>query len=157
MKFTFYILILSGVIIITPLFAQKNKVCPNCTFLIADKMNVFFVGVNNPISIPTTIPLEKLIVTATNGTLTPTQKYSFFFKPNGPGICEITVKEKGGSYSTFPFRCKILPVPNFYFLDSMGNSMLSDGFKISLQKINLIDKIIVKHSDFEFYIENTIT
>lgn len=89
-------------------FAQKMVIS-------LDKMNVFYLGLDNPISInATNCPCDRILIRATNGTLSGSGcKYNF--SPDHIGSANITVFEKGGgklkNLGTNRYRVKLVPLP----------------------------------------------
>jgi hypothetical protein len=77
----------------------------------ADKMNVLYVGVDNPITIGNSLEsFDNTVVTATNATITGSGSQRIV-RSNEVGEAKITVSPKGAKPSTFTFRVKSLPDP----------------------------------------------
>ncbi len=83
-----------------------------------EKMNVFYIGVDNPISIAADgLALKNLIIKSTNGEVTKDFSGNYIFRPKSIGPSEIILytkvngklKEVGRSH----FRSKHLPLPTF--------------------------------------------
>ncbi len=96
----------------TKLFAQKISIAN-------ERMNIFYVGLDNPISIAVDgFSTKNLTIKATNGKIEKDDYNSYLFRPKNVGPSEIIVyskingklKEIGRSQ----FRCKNLPLPTFH-------------------------------------------
>ena len=78
----------------------------------ADKMNVLYVGVDNPISISAAgVPSHEVKVRAQGLTLTPTANGRYTATATRPGAGSITVSGGGLEPTTFPYRIKRIPDP----------------------------------------------
>lgn len=94
----------------------------------ADQMNVFYVGVANPITVSASgISSNKLKVAVSNGRLESkgNGKYEVFVSNIG-GTATITLSGEGLPASSFPFRIKRIPSPVAYIANSMGGA-IGDG------------------------------
>lgn len=96
----------------------------------ATKMNVFYEGVVNPLSLSVPgVPADRVSATASNGTLTKVSTGSYTISPKAGRDCDITVSaEIGGktvSIGTYTFRVKKLPDPIAYLPN--GNSKFTGG------------------------------
>ena len=80
-----------------------------------DKMNVYYLGVENPVSISISGVNDRLNPSVTNGTISPSGN-GFIVKPNSLGICKVTVTTTiDGTQRTFQsgeFRVKRVPAPS---------------------------------------------
>ncbi|MCP4443459.1 MAG: hypothetical protein GY810_31535 [Aureispira sp.] len=91
-----------------------------------DKMNVFYLGVDNPISINTNIPKENIQVTSadTNLTISKTLKDRYFVRVRKPGFVSFHVTNSvTGIKYRFQFRAKRIPSPIVH----LGNYSSSFG------------------------------
>jgi gliding motility-associated protein GldM len=80
---------------------------PGGAAVMLDKMNVLYIGVDNPVTISSGTGWDKTTVTMSGGNLSgSTGKYNV--RVTSEGTASITVKTDKGS-STFPFRIKSLP------------------------------------------------
>ena len=100
---------------------------PGGAAVMLDKMNVFYIGVDNPITISSGSGWDKTHVTMTGGTLNQT---------NGKGIVKVTqignaeIKvEADGKVSSFPFRVKRIPDPIIKVGPSGGGKMQAIVFR----------------------------
>ncbi len=123
----------------------------------AEKMNVFYVGLENPVSISVPgVPFEKIKASMTNGTLTPKGKGKYIAKVSSPGQkAIITVSaDMGGKIAPMgknEFRCKRVPDP----IAMVGG--LKEGI-ISKEKLKAAGAIIpAMPPDFEFEMFFTVT
>ena len=77
----------------------------------ADKMNVFYLGVDNPVAIAVEgISDDKLTVSIDNGTIKRTGRGEYTARLDSTGIAHITV-EWDGKKRLMPFRVKPIPDP----------------------------------------------
>lgn len=113
-----------------------------------DKMNVFYIGVDNPVSVsaPGT-PKEKLKISVTNGTVTGANgAYNIQVKAAGKVTVTITGEgEKGKStvLGTSEFRCKRLPNPRAKFGGKTGGT-------VPKAQITSQNKVFASVDDFDF-------
>lgn len=108
----------------------------------ADRMNILYIGLINPISIITDgIPSEDLEVTMAGGSLEPTGAYKYLAKVNKPGTVTITVSTKKLKPVDFKFRVKRLANPTAKLSRSSGGVMSLGEFRaqggISVPFVNL--------------------
>ncbi len=77
----------------------------------ADKMNVFYLGVDNPVAVAVESVLnEKLKISTDNGVIIKTEKNDFIVRPERTGIGNIII-EWDGQKVLKPFRVKRIPDP----------------------------------------------
>jgi len=84
---------------------------PGGAAVMLDKMNVFYIGVDNPITISSGSGWDKTNVSITGGTITGTGS-NRVVTVTTPGTASITVTADGKS-SKFDFRVKVVPDPVF--------------------------------------------
>ena len=77
-----------------------------------DKMNVFYIGLDNPITVSSPTGLEKTSVTGKNCTVNGSGP-SRTVRVTTPGECSITVAPAGSAPLTLPYRIKRIPEPSF--------------------------------------------
>lgn len=79
----------------------------------ADKMNVFYIGVDNPVSISAAgVAAADLGVSITNGSISTVKPGNYTVRVTTQGDANITVKDKKGhSYGPYKFRVKRIPDP----------------------------------------------
>jgi gliding motility-associated protein GldM len=100
---------------------------PGGAAIMLDKMNVFYVGVPNPITISSGSGWDKTTVSMTGGTLSGSNGTRIVSVSN-PGAASITVTADGKS-SKFDFRIKTIPNPVGKVGPSGGGRMQSNIFK----------------------------
>lgn len=101
---------------ITKTFKQKYTVAPPNIVVSPDKMNVFYVGVENPVSVSVSgIPGDKVFPSITNGKIQKQRDGKYIVLPKRPGNSLVTVfaeiEGKRKNMGTSPFRVKGLPDP----------------------------------------------
>jgi len=78
----------------------------------ADKMNVFYVGVDNPFSISAAgIPSNEMQVSAEGVNIIKNSNGKYTAKPERPGWAKITVSGGGLKPTSFEYRVKPIPTP----------------------------------------------
>lgn len=138
----------------------------------ADMMNVFYAGIENPISVSVPgIPTQNINVSVSNGRLTRTSK-GWSVRPTKAGVdCKIAVSAKGEngkmqSIGSKPFRVKLLPPP-IAFIEytsngnpakykgsrpiSKGNLLSAKGIKAELDDADLDVRYQVLGFDLNFF------
>ena len=79
-----------------------------------DKMNVFYIGVDNPVTIAAAGISSNAIETSISGggtTLKKTSGTSYIVNATQQGPATITIKDKGTG-KTYPFQYRVKPIPN---------------------------------------------
>ena len=98
----------------------------------ATKMNVFYIGVDNPVSISAAgVPSAQLKVDASGAgiSLTPQGGGNFICKVTQQGECSITLSGGGLTNTSFKFRAKRIPTPVPALSDKKGGTMPNGTFK----------------------------
>lgn len=98
----------------------------------ADKMNVFYIGVDNPVSVSAAgVPTSELRVSASGAgiKLTPTGNAKYNVRVETPGEATITVSGGGLKASPFVFRVKKIPDPVAKLSGKTGGEIGSGEFK----------------------------
>jgi gliding motility-associated protein GldM len=85
---------------------------PSSAAISLDKMNVFYVGLDNPITIGSPTGMEKTGVSGNNCTINGSGPKRTV-KVSGTGECSITVSPQGSTPLTQTFRIKRIPEPMF--------------------------------------------
>ncbi|MEP7280233.1 MAG: gliding motility protein GldM [Bacteroidota bacterium] len=103
---------------------------PSGSSVFLEKMNVLYIGVDNPMTISAgSAGLEKMQVNiGGNGTITSVGNGRFIAKPSSPGTAKINVTVNGKT-TPFEMRVKRLPDPNAFVGQSKGGSTSSAAFK----------------------------
>ena len=117
---------------------------PSGASVFLQKMNVLYVGVENPLTISGgSVGSEKVSVSFSGGVpVVKTGGDNYTIKPKNPGVAEITVNANGKGYK-FPMRVKFLPPPTAFIGSKKGGN-------ISSAELKAIGAVIAKlDSDFE--------
>ncbi|HNM25892.1 MAG TPA: GldM family protein [Saprospiraceae bacterium] len=84
-------------------------------YISVDKMNVFYIGVENPISVSVPrVRSDSVSISIENGSFTKDGHGRYLVKVNNPGQVKVTVSASDGAYKanqTFHFRAKRIPDP----------------------------------------------
>jgi len=97
----------------------------------ADKMNVFYVGVENPLSLSAAgVPSTKIKVSATGASLTKVSNGKYIVKPEKIGSSTITVSGGGMDPAKFKYRVKRIPDPQILLGREKGGSMTAAEFRV---------------------------
>ncbi|MBC7851184.1 MAG: gliding motility protein GldM [Chitinophagaceae bacterium] len=115
---------------------------PSGVAVSADKMNVLYIGVENPLTITAGVGSEKVSASFSGGTLTKVGGPKWIAKPTTQGEHNINVIIEGKS-TPVKFRVKRLPDPFAYVGQKRGGSMPAADFKAMGGLIARLD------SDFE--------
>ena len=99
---------------------------PGGAAVMLDKMNVLYVGVDNPVTIGSPVGWDKTSVSMSGGSISGSGS-SRSVRVSAVGAASITVTADGKS-TTFPFRCKRIPNPIFKVGDGKAR-MASVAFK----------------------------
>ena len=100
---------------------------PGGAAIMLDKMNVFYIGVPNPITISSGSGWDKTTVSMTGGTMSGSNG-NRVVSVTGGTAATITVTADGKS-SKFDFRVKTIPDPKGMVGPSSGGRMLASAFK----------------------------
>jgi len=102
---------------------------PGGAAVMLDKMNVFYIGVPNPVTISSGTGWDKTHVSMAGGSLTPAgAPGKYIVKVNSVGKASITVNADGKA-STYDFRVKRIPDPIVKVGPSSGGRIQSVIFK----------------------------
>ena len=109
----------------------------------ADKMNVFYIGVDNPITISAAgVPSEQLQVRAEGATITGSGSQRKV-RVNRQGLSKIILSGGGLPTSTFEFRVKRIPNPEVTLAGKMDGAVRKAEFRVQ-------QGLIPKLKDFAF-------
>ena len=129
----------------------KYEVGERSVAVSADKMNVFYVGVENPVTISAAgIPSAEMLVSANGVTLNKVSNNQFMAKPDRPGEATITVSGGGLHPTTFKYRVKKIPTP----IPMMGRHKSG---RLKPNEFKAYDKIKAIHEYFDFDARCNIT
>jgi len=96
----------------------------------ADAVKVFYVGLDNPISVSGgNVGDEKVSVSMTNGSLTKTAAGKYIVRPGKAGTPAIVTVNADGHPSTFEFKVKDVPDPVAKVGANKGGRMRVNDFK----------------------------
>lgn len=111
----------------------------------ADKMNVLYIGVDNPLTISAGAGSEKVSAQFSAGTITKANGSSYIVKPNAGAYGEqtVTVFVDGKPMGKVGFRVKQLPNPTAFVGNLKAGSVPSSSFKA-------MGGLIAKLEDSEF-------
>lgn len=102
---------------------------PGGSAVMLDKMNVFYIGVDNPVTISSGTGWDKTKVSMTGGSISPAGgPGKFIVKVSAAGKATINVNADGKN-SAFEFRVKRIPDPVFMVGPSKGGRIQSVVFK----------------------------
>ncbi len=110
-----------------------------------DKMNVFYVGVDNPISISAAgVPSASLKIDAGGLPLTKKSNHQYTVKPTKPGRATIRISGEGLDVQKFDFRIRRIPTPSAKVGEKSGG-LISKG------ELQIYDRInpVLENFDFE--------
>lgn len=102
---------------------------PSGASIFLKKMNVMYVGVENPLTISGgSVGREKVRVSFPGGTIANEGGDNYVAKPSNAGMSKIVVNADGKAYE-FPIRMKLLPNPTGFVGASKGGRISSAAFK----------------------------
>lgn len=102
---------------------------PSGVAVMADKMNVLYIGVDNPLTITAGAGSEKVSAVSSNGAITKGSGSKYIAKPTTPGEANIDVRVEGKSAGKVMFRVKYLPNPTGMVGTFEGGQVPSAQFK----------------------------
>jgi gliding motility-associated protein GldM len=93
-------------------FATTYQVAPPSVSVSATKMNVFYIGVDNPVDIAAAgTPADQISASVGGGTIRRVSGSSFNVRVKRPGNTRVVVSANGRTLGSAPFRVKSLPSP----------------------------------------------
>ncbi|MBX7225227.1 MAG: gliding motility protein GldM [Chitinophagales bacterium] len=98
----------------------------------ADKMNVFYIGVDNPVTVSAAgVSASKVSASISSGSITGGGgKYNV--RVSSPGAANVTITANGKTMGTFPFRVKNIPDPKAKVGNKDGGAMGAGEMKVQL-------------------------
>ena len=111
--------------------------------VMADKMNVLYIGVDNPLTITAGAGAEKVSATFTGGSISKVGGAKYIAKPTNPGEHTITVLVEGKAAGKVTYRVKNLPLPAAYVGNLKAGAVPAATFKA-------MGGVIAKLEDSEF-------
>lgn len=110
---------------------EAYTVGASATSISADKMNVLYIGVQNPISITAAgVPAEKVAASITGGSIAKQAAGKFLVTCSQPGRANIVVSADGKNLSTKEFRVKFIPDPVLKVGMNKSGYMKASEFKV---------------------------
>lgn len=102
---------------------------PSGASVFLEKMNVMYIGVDNPITISGgSVGAEKVKVSFADGSINRSSGDRYLAKPSHPGLSKIVVNANGKNFE-FPMRLKYLPLPTGFVGTKKSGSLSSAEFK----------------------------
>lgn len=117
---------------------------PSGVAVMADKMNVLYVGVENPLTITAGAGSEKVSASVNNGTVSKAGGSKYIAKPKEPGTADVNVMVDGKSVGKVSFRVKYLP-------PATGMVGTFEGGQVSTAQFKAMGGVraILQNSEFE--------
>ena len=137
-------------------FRQSYEVAEPNLVISPTKMNVFYVGIPNPVSISVpSVPPNKIRASIQNGSIYKVRPGEYEVKPNDPDReCLVNVSAqmdgKRRSYGTKRFRVKELPTPTAQVAGKSGGEIREEI--LQAQSV-----VLAEMKDFLFDLEYTVT
>jgi gliding motility-associated protein GldM len=118
---------------ITKTFRRDYQIAKPNLVVSPTKMNVFYVGVDNPVSISIAgVPGDKISPSITNGTIRKQTDGEYIVNPKRPGNSLISVRAEidgvSKSMGVSPFRVKALPDPTIQVAGKKGGKIQRNVF-----------------------------
>ena len=115
----------------------------------AEKMNVFYIGVDNPIAVSAAgVSTNSLRVSMTNGDIKKVNDNNYNVTVSRPGEAIVTVTGDGGLSATKKFRVKQIPDPVPVL--ALGNENQKKGGQLPTGIIQSLGGIIAELKNFDF-------
>ena len=116
---------------------------PSGASVFLEKMNVMYVGVENPVLISGgSVGSEKVRVSFADGSITKGSGDRYIIKPSRVGMSKIVVNADGKNYE-FPMRLKLLPNPTGFVGTKKSGTVSAAEFKA-------MGAVIAKYEDTDF-------
>jgi gliding motility-associated protein GldM len=116
---------------------------PSGASIFLEKMNVMYIGVDNPLTISGgSTGSEKVKVSFNDGSISRVSGDRYVAKPNKPGMSKIVVNANGKNFE-FPMRLKYLPPPTAFVGAKKGGN-------IPAAELKAIGAVIARLEDSEF-------
>jgi gliding motility-associated protein GldM len=110
--------------------------------VMADKMNVLYIGVDNPLTITAGVGAERIGASFSGGTISRVNGNHWVAKPTSPGEHNVNVIIEGKS-TPVKFRVKYLPNPGSFVGTSKGGGISAAQFKA-------MGGVIAKYEETDF-------
>lgn len=116
---------------------------PSGVAVMADKMNVLYIGVENPLTITAGAGSEKVTATFSGGSISKVSGNKYIVRPTTAGEHTVTVMVEGKPAGRVAYRVKNLPLPTAYVGNLKPGPVPSANFKA-------MGGVIAKLEDSEF-------
>ncbi len=116
---------------------------PSGVAVMADKMNVLYIGVDNPLTITAGAGSEKVTASFTGGSISKVSGNKYVARPTTAGEHTVTVLVDGKAAGKIAYRVKNLPLPTAYVGNLKPGPVPSANFKA-------MGGVIAKLEDSEF-------
>lgn len=136
-------------------FKQEYQVAQSSVVVSPTKMNVFYVGVDNPVEISVPgIPGDDIVATMSGGSIRKAGKIGYVVKCPRPGKATINVSAKieGKTKSMGSKEFRIKPVP-----DPVATIWGMEGGNIDAAKLRAAKRIDAKMKNFDFDLQFDVT
>lgn len=135
---------------VVPKIVKYTVGTPSGASIFLEKMNVAYIGVENPINVSGgSVGSEKVKVTFTGGgDVKNLGGGEYIISPTNTGINSLVV-DAGGKKFTFPIRCKYLPDPVAVISEKKGGAIAAAEFKA---QGGLIAKLLESDFDARFQV-----
>jgi len=117
---------------------------PSGVAVMADKMNVLYVGVDNPLTITAGAGSEKVSASINNGSVSKAGGAKYIAKPKEPGTADVNVIVDGKSAGKVSFRVKYLPPPTAM----VGNLEMGQVSSAQFKAMGGV-RAVLQNSEFE--------
>jgi gliding motility-associated protein GldM len=129
-------------------FSAEYQVAEAATVISPTKMNVFYIGVDNPVEVSVPgVPGDKVFPTINNGVMIPNGKSSWIVRPRNEGKATVSVQaefdKKKKDMGTMVFRVKGIPDPVAKVANKKGGSI--DRNTLAAQSV-----VIAELENFDF-------
>jgi len=136
-------------------FDANYQVAQSSVVVSPTKMNVFYVGVDNPVEISVPgIPGDDIIPSMSGGTIRKAGSNGYIVRCSKPGIAKITVSAKidGNTKSMGTKEFRIKPVP-----DPVATVWDMEGGNIAASKLRAAKSVEAKMKNFDFDLKFEVT
>ncbi|MBN8858457.1 MAG: gliding motility protein GldM [Sphingobacteriales bacterium] len=117
---------------------------PSGVAVMADKMNVLYIGVENPLTITAGAGSEKVSASINNGSVSKAGGSKYIAKPKEPGTADVSVIVDGKPAGKVSFRVKQLPPPTAM----VGNLEMGQVSSAQFKAMGGV-RAVLQNSEFE--------
>lgn len=114
-----------------PVNSEKPAPTEQCIYIESQKMNVFYIGLENPFFVRGMNESMRLEVTSGNSSIKkiPGDDNEYIVVPTRPGELQLTVSQNGTPLEVFDYRSKRIPNPVASLSLKTGGNMAAGEFK----------------------------